>query len=215
MPVTTYSAYMKSAAFGIRVHSGWAVIVCVSGDPAAPDIVDRRRIVIIDSMMQGAKQPYHFAENLGLEEAERHLQKCAAVSQRLAVQVIREMLDGVTARKYRVHGCAMLLASGRALPSLQKILASHALIHTAEGEFFRKVVREACESCHIAVTGIRERELNKQADAIFGKGAARMRQHISELGKSVGSPWTQDEKTAALAASVVSKTNVANFTPPR
>jgi hypothetical protein len=28
----------------------------------------------------------------------------------------------------------MLLASGRALPSLQKILASHALIHTAEGE---------------------------------------------------------------------------------
>jgi len=26
---------MKNAAFGIRVHSGWAVLVCVSGDPAA------------------------------------------------------------------------------------------------------------------------------------------------------------------------------------
>ena len=204
---------MKNAMFGIRVHSGWAVIACVSGDPAAPDVVDRRRIVIIDSMMQGAKQPYHFAENLGLEEAERHLQKCAAVSQRLAVQVIREMLNGVTARKYQVLGCAILLASGRELPSLQKILASHALIHTAEGEFFRKVVREACESCHIPVLGIRERELDKQTDAIFGKGAARMWQHISDLGKTVGSPWTQDEKTAALAAAVVSKTNGAGFMP--
>ena len=215
MPVTTYGAYMNRAAFGIRVHSGWAVIVCVSGDPAAPDIVDRRRIVIIDSMMQGAKQPYHFAENLGLEEAERHLQKCAAVSQRLAVQAIREMLDGVTARKYHVLGCAILLASGRALPSLQKILASHALIHTAEGEFFRKVVREACESCHIPVMGIRERELDERANATFRRAAAGVRQHIAALGKIVGSPWTQDEKTAALAASVVSKTKGAHLTPPR
>jgi len=54
---------MKNAAFGARVHSGWAVLVCVSGDPAAPEIVDRRRIVIIEPTMQGAKQPYHFAEN--------------------------------------------------------------------------------------------------------------------------------------------------------
>ena len=113
------------------------------------------------------------------------------------------MLDAVSATQHRVVGCGMLLASGRALPALPNILASHALVHAAEGEFFRKVVREACESCHIPVIGIRERELNKQADAIFGKGAARMRQHISELGKSIGSPWTQDEKIATLAGLIV------------
>jgi hypothetical protein len=206
---------MKNAAFGIRVHSGWAVIVCVSGDPSAPEIVDRRRIVIIEPAMKGAKQPYHFVESLGLEEAERHLRKCAVVSQRLAVQAISGVLDEVSTQHYQVVGCAMLLASGRALPALPNILASHALIHTAEGEFFRNIVSEACESCHIPVMGIRERELDKQADAIFGKAAPSVRQHISELGKIVGSPWTQDEKTAALAASVVSKTNGASFTPPR
>ena len=200
---------MKNAAFGVRVHSGWAVLVCVSGDPATPEIVDRRRIVVIEPTMQGAKQPYHFAENLGFEKAEPHLQKCAAVSQRLAVQAIREMLDGVTARKYRVLGCAMLLASGRALPSLQKILASHALIHTAEGEFFRNIVCKACESCHIPLMGICEREL----DTAFGKAAPSIRQHISGLGKIVGSPWTQDEKIAALAALVVCETNGAGFRP--
>ena len=67
----------------------------------------------------------------------------------------------------------------------------------------------------ISVMGIRERELDKQADAIFGKCAARVRQHISNLGVTVGSPWTQDEKTAALAALLVSKTNGASLTPPR
>ena len=194
---------MKNATFGIRVHSGWAVIVCVSGDPAAPSVVNRRRIVIIEQAMEGAKQPYHFVESLGMTQAERHLERCAAVAQCLALQSIRTMLDDVSAANHRVVGCGMLLASGRPLPALPNILASHALVHAAEGEFFRKVVREACESCHIPVTGIRKGELNKQADAIFGKGAARMRQHISELGKSVGSPWTQDEKIATLAGLIV------------
>src|SRR5215470_14322862 len=163
---------MKDTALGIRVHSGWAVLVCVSGDPAALNVVDRRRIVIIEQTMEGAKQPYHFAESLGLAEAERHLQRCAAVAQRLASQSIRAMLDTVTAANYRVVGGAMLLASGRPLPALPKILASHALVHAAEGEFFRKVVREACESCHIPVIGIRERELDKQADRDIWKGCA-------------------------------------------
>jgi hypothetical protein len=194
---------VKSAAFGVRMHSGWGVLVCISGDLAAPEIVDRRRIVVVEPTMEGAKQPYHFAETLPLEEAERHLRKCAEVSQRLALQAIRESLEAVSARKYRVLGCAMLLASGRALPSLQKILASHALIHTAEGEFFRKVVREACERCGIPVVGFRERELDEHADAAFGKAAARVRQRISDLRSTVGSPWTQDERTAALAALMV------------
>jgi len=38
---------------------------------------------------------------------------------------------------YRPVGSALLLASGRPLPKLETILASHALIHTADGEHFR------------------------------------------------------------------------------
>jgi hypothetical protein len=206
---------LKNAAFGFRVHSGWAVLVCVSANRADVTLVDRRRIVIIEPAMQGAKQPYHFAETLSLEDAERHIQKCEMVSQRLALESVSEMLATVIARDYRVVGCAMLLASGRSLPSLQKIIASHALIHTAEGEFFRKAVREAREHCRIPVMGIRERELDERTDATFGKAAARLRQHISSVGKTVGSPWTQDEKTAALAALIVSQTSGGSPTPPQ
>jgi len=206
---------MKNAAFGVRMHSGWGVVVCISGNSAAPEIVDRRRIVLIEPAVEGAKQPYHVVESLGFEEAERHLQKCAEVSQRLALKAIGEMLAAVSARNYRVVGCAMLLASGRALPALPNILASHALIHTAEGEFFRKVVSEVCETWRIPVVGLRERELDERANATFGKAAARVRQRISNLGKTVGSPWTQDEKTAALAGLILSETNGASPTPPQ
>ena len=172
-------------------------------------------MVIIEPTMKGAKQPYHFAETLSLQEAEHHIQKCAAASQRLALKAIREMLDAVSAQNCRVLGCAMLLASGRALPTLQKILASHALIHTAEGEFFRKAVREACEHCGIPVVGIRERELDERANATFGKAAVSVQQHILGLGKTVGSPWTQDEKTAALAGLIVYETTAHVFKPPQ
>jgi hypothetical protein len=194
---------MKSAAFGIRMHSGWGILVCISGNPAAPERVDRRRIVVVEPAMEGAKQPYHFAQNLGLEEAKRHLQKCASVSERLALTAMHEVLEAVSARNYQVVGCAMLLASGRALPPLSNILASHALVHTAEGEFFRKVVREACESCLTPVVGFRERELDERANATLGKAATGLRQRISDLRSAVGSPWTQDEKTAALAGLIV------------
>lgn len=206
---------MKDSVIGIRVHSGWAALVCVSGNPTAVSVIDRRRIVIIEPAMQGGKQPYHFAEALSLNEAERHIQKCAAVSQRLALKAVSEMLEAVTARKHRVLGCAMLLASGRALPPLSKILTSHALIHTAEGDFFRRIIREACEQCRITVVGFRERELDDRADVLFGKDAARVQKHISNLGKTVGSPWTQDEKTAALAALIVSETKGAGLKPPQ
>jgi hypothetical protein len=126
----------KKAALGVRVHSGWAVVVCISGDHAAPELVDRRRIVITPPTMKGAKQPYHHVEKFNITDAEHHLRQCAAVSQDLAVKAIGDILPLLNTRNYSVVGSAMLAASGRSLPALPVILASHALIHTAEGEFF-------------------------------------------------------------------------------
>ena len=68
-------------------------------------------------------------------------------------------------------GAAVLLASGRPLPALEKILAAHPLIHSAEGEFFRHAASKAFESQHIPVTAIRERDLDERAKAAFGNAA--------------------------------------------
>jgi hypothetical protein len=194
---------MKSAALGVRMHSGWGVLVVVSGDANSVEIVDRRRIVTMDPGTRGAKQPYHYAADLGLPEAERHLANCAAASERLALSVVGQVVRELEARHYRIVGSAVLLASGRPLPVLSKILASHPLLHTAEGEFFRNAVRKACECLKISVTAIRERDLEELAKTAFGNAAGRVQRRISSLGSSIGPPWTKDHKAAALAASMI------------
>jgi|SRR5271167_3728755 len=194
---------MKRAALGVQMHSGWGVLVTVSGDPNSVEVIDRKRIITADPRIPGANQPYHHAASLGLPESKRYLANCAAVSQRLAFAAIGEVVRELHGLHYRVVGLAVLLASGRPLPPLSKILASHALIHTAEGEFFRNTVRKACERLKIPVTPIRERELDERAKAAFGNAANRIQRGISSLGSSIGPPWTKDHKTAAFAASMI------------
>jgi hypothetical protein len=194
---------MKRAALGVRMHSGWGVLVAVSGDAESVEVMDRRRIVTTDPRISGANQPYHYAASLGLAESEKYLANCAAVAERLALATVGEVLRELDGRHYRIVGSAVLLASGRPLPSLSRILASHALIHTAEGEFFRNAVRKACELLKISVTAVRERELNERAKTAFGNAASRVQRRISNLGSSIGPPWTKDHKTAALAASMI------------
>jgi hypothetical protein len=109
----------------------------------------------------------------------------------------------LNARHYRVVGSAVLLASGRSLPPLEKILAAHPLIHTAEGEFFRHTVIQACEDLQIPVTAIRQRDLDERAKAAFGKLASEVQGSIEGLGKTIGPPWTKDHKTATLAAALL------------
>jgi hypothetical protein len=102
-----------------------------------------------------------------------------------------------------VVGAAILLASGRALPPLLKILAAHPLIHTAEGVFFRHAVQSACEGLQIPITAIRVRELDARAKVAFANKASHLQSSIASLGRSIGPPWTSDHKTAALAAALI------------
>jgi hypothetical protein len=185
------------------MHSGWGALAVLSNSAGSLEVIDRRRIAITAPETPGAKQPYHYAATLELKDAEKFICNCFAASERLASAALRELIDELNSRQYCVVGSAVLRASGRPLPPLSKILASHALIHAAEGEFFREAVWKACEGLGVAVTGFRERALDECAQSAFGKAAARMFEQISVLGTSVGPPWTKDQKTASLAALLV------------
>jgi hypothetical protein len=194
---------MKRAAIGIRMHSGWGALVAVANSAGTVEVIERRRVAITTPGTPGANQPYHFAENFELQEAEKFLGNCFAASRHLALAAVRDVVGELRGRKYRVVGSAVLLASGRPLPPLAKILASHAIIHAAEGEFFREAFSKACEDLDLSVTGLRERNLDECVQKTFGKSATRMLQQFSTLGRTLGPPWTKDQKTAALAALIV------------
>jgi hypothetical protein len=116
---------------------------------------------------------------------------------------MREVVDCLGRQNCKVVAAAILLSSGRPLSDLARILASHAMIHTAEGEFFRHAFHDSCANLKIPVTGVRERDLDDHARAALGRAAEPLKKKIAGLGKTLGSPWTTDEKAAALAAAIV------------
>jgi len=185
------------------VHSGWGALVAVSSPAQAAEVIDRRRIEIIDRKSAGAAQPYHYAKELDLPAAEKYIARSTAASAQLALAAMRDVAEQLGDRGYRVDRAVVLLSSGRPLPGLEKILASHAMIHTAEGEFFRQAFRNAFSTLKIPVTGIRERDLDARAKAAFCGDAAGVKKKIAAVGKILGPPWTSDQKAATLAAALL------------
>jgi hypothetical protein len=176
------------------------VMVAVAGTLRSPHILDRRWMRLADPLIPGSKQPFHAAEALEFHRAEQLLDKCASSSRLLARQGICAALADLEKQDYEVRACGILMASGRKLPPLRAILASHPLIHTAEGELFRDVLLEAAEHHHLPVIRVREREVLALASADLNLTTERAQRRLNDLKRVVGPPWRQDEKYAALVA---------------
>jgi hypothetical protein len=83
---------------------------------------------------------------------------------------------------------------------LEKILPSHPLLHTAEGELFRNAIMTACGNYGLSVTRVKEREALIRSSSGLGISEAGIQQHLARMGKTIGPPWRQDEKSATRAA---------------
>jgi hypothetical protein len=164
-------------------------MVVVAGKIDAPQVLERRRIVIADPDMPGSKQPYHAASELPFPEGEALIRNAIESSQALALEAILASVKALRSQGHEVAGCGIVLGSGKVLPALKGILASHALIHTAEGEIFRNVLVWAAREHGLPVTGVREKGLDPAS-----------LKYIKSIGKLIGPPWTQDQKYATVAA---------------
>jgi hypothetical protein len=196
--MTQASRVANSAAIGIRAHSGWAVVLVVSGDLTSAEIIVRERVAVVDPAARGAQQPYHFARSLSLDKARAHLQNCAAAAHVLARQGLETAIERVRASGYKVIGCGILTATGRQIPNLAETLASHAMVHTAEGEFFRNAFADASSDVGLCVTKFRERDLLGLAATELRLPSAKIKAQLTDIGRGLGPPWTQDQKRAAL-----------------
>jgi hypothetical protein len=187
---------MSEAALGVRSHSGWATLVAIAGSAAAPVLVGRQRIELTGG--GHPKQPYHEAEPLKLKDAEALIRLCNEASRGLAVRAFRGTIGSLRRDGHEVVGCGLLLASGRVLPALAEVLASHALIHAAEGEMFREALRHASRTCGLPLTEVKERELWERCSVVLRAPLPALKRRLADWGRSVGPPWRQDEKYAAL-----------------
>jgi hypothetical protein len=194
------SVSVQTAALGFRVHSGWAAAVVLCGPPDAPVVVDRRKIHLVKTFTYTFRQPYHTAERMPRQDAIKFIRDVQLDAKRLALSSLRSLQTDLTEGDFKIVRSTLLLASGRALPELEQILASHALIHAADGELFRDSLRAACTLCDLPVEGVREKELFAAASKAFRLQPAVLKRRIAGFGKFLGPPWSQDEKFAALGA---------------
>jgi len=190
---------MKQAAVGFRAHSGWAAMVAVCVEKGAPRVLAREPVQLVETFTYRFRQPYHTAEKLPLAEAREFVAGVEKESQQLGYRAIRGLRADLQKQGIELTRCALLLASGRTLPNFESIIASHPLIHTADGVLFREALMCAAKRCGLETVGIKEKELLDRAKQTLRVPSAALMRRVAELGKPFGAPWSQDEKFATVA----------------
>jgi hypothetical protein len=191
---------MKPVALGFRAHSGWTALVALSLEKNQPQVLMRQRPKLVQEFTYQFRQPYHTAEKLPMERAQEFVSQVESVATRLAEDAIRTIQGDLRNEGYELTCFGLPVASARPLPRLEKILLSHALVHTADGELFRRALIRAGEQCHLAGLMLAERELVTVASQTLKIDKDNLLGRLAEFGKPVGPPWSQDEKFATMAA---------------
>ncbi|HVH83387.1 MAG TPA: hypothetical protein VM713_03620 [Steroidobacteraceae bacterium] len=189
-----------SCVLGFAPHSGWAAVVVIGGTRSKPLVLARERLELADETLPGARQPYHAIEKLPLPEASARLARLTAAATALATVGLRKLLRTARAAGVEPVAAAILDSSGRDSASLAAILASHALIHTADGNHFREALASACAAESLPCTRIPRRDLPDEAARALKRAPAELTAAVARLGRDVGAPWGADQKGAALVA---------------
>ena len=182
-------------AFGLKAHSGWAVLVVVGKQSDELAVVDRRRIELVDEPW--AKQPYHAAEGLERQTARDLVKRGTDAAHRIALTEIKAAIKRERDRENEVAGCAVLVGAPMPDWNTDEILAVHFRMHKAEGALFQNALVRASEKCKLNTVPVLEKELVLQASTHLGDHVVKQ---VAGLGKSVGPPWGKDQKDAALVA---------------
>jgi hypothetical protein len=191
---------MKHAVLGFRAHSGWTALVAISLEGGSPLVLLRDRPHLVKTFTYEFRQPYHTAAKKPPVEARGFISRSCDEARGLAYQTIQSVQSNLQKQGYELKSCSLLLASGKPLPDLPQILASHALIHAADGELFREALLHASKRCGLETFTAKESELLERAVRALHLQPDELARRLVDLGHPLGSPWSQDEKFAALVA---------------
>jgi hypothetical protein len=189
-----------SCVLGFAPHSGWAAVVVIGGTPGKPLVLARERLELTEPSLPGAKQPYHAIEGLPLARAAARLARFRASAATRATAGVHTLVEIARAAGVEPIAAGILDSSGHDGGSLAAILASHALIHTADGNHFREALAAACAAERLPCTRIRQRDLAAEAARALKRTPESLTATVAALARDVGSPWGADQKGAALIA---------------
>jgi hypothetical protein len=200
-------------AFGVKAHSGWAAMVALGTRGDGLQVVDRRRVELVEKDEAfWSKQPYHAAERLNAGEARDLVRRGVERARRIAIREMRTAVQRTREAGHEVAACAVLVVDSMPDWTVDEIRAVHFRMHKAEGVRFRDALARAVSACGLRLLRIPEKQLDEHAERALATSVTKMRKTMASLGKSVGPPWGKDQKDAALAAMIALEGHVS---PPQ
>ena len=169
---------------GVMTRTGSAVAVALSGTAAVPRFRARREIELIPPGLTA--QPYHAAADMDLTAAEELIAQVESAAENAAAAGLRTV--AATSSPSPVRAVAVVVKAVSMPDQLAGILRSHAWMHAAEGELYRKAVLAAAAECGWTAHAAPQSALPAAEEA------------INALGQAAGRPWRRLEKDAARAA---------------
>lgn len=174
---------MATTAMGWRPHSGWAVLVVVRDAASSPAVLTRQRIELVHGD-ELPRHSYHAARDrkLSVRAATALVERVERAATLTAVEAMRSVVEEFGVEAVGVVG------KPRNLPNdLERILASHALLHAAEGALFERALVDAAADIGISA------RLSDASRLVISAA-------LDAMGKTLGPPWQKDHKLAAAAA---------------
>ena len=188
-----------NVAVGVRVKSGWAAAVVLSGPPAGPQLLDSLVLDLSDPAVPSTRQPYHAAVGVAQTNITR-LRRLIGLIDRCARRSVGDLVRTCRAQGRRIRGIGIVVGSDI---DPQKIANPHIRAHASEGRLFRTVVEKAAKRHALRTVTTVERELLPLAAVALGRSEGTLKRALTELGDQAAGPWRAEQKMAALAAWLV------------
>ncbi len=184
------------AVIGASVHYARAELVVLAVQDAAPVLLDRRRVRLIDESLPAA--PYHHrALELDIAAAidlVNRVKRSVAEHARAALSNLQE--------SYATQALVLPASPFDGLPaSLEEVLSSGPLTLAADGMLYRESLAEAAAELGIEVRRYpRKTDPTVLAAEAMAVDPSEVTSLIARFGREAGTPWRKDHKWAAAAA---------------
>lgn len=172
-----YVSLMKTGRAAVGLHGRVAVALTGIGDDLG--------VVVRGIVRTRESQPYHDAQSLPLDEAERLIDAASEAAAVRATDDLRHIIEELATSGLEVERAGVVARQYRLPATLAATLRSHPSCHAAEGQMTVDALLEACDRLGIDVVAISEPSVDPR---------------VEPVGKLIGAPWRKEHKIAATAA---------------
>jgi hypothetical protein len=179
-------------------HTGWAHFVCVAAPATVPEVIERRRVTLIDAGLP--TQPYeHDTVAIPEDEANDFI---ARVSRSVAACSKRalERLVGELAPRCTVVAITIRMPPFPSIPkSVAAVHASNRLRNSADGMMYQQAICQAAKRLKLDVQLCKRGEEISRAAEQLGVTEGELEDFVSRSGRPPGPPWTEEHRRAFAA----------------